>query len=73
MANDSRTPGKYGRLAPDPEQKVLTLEKYLDPRAPLKAGGLPAVDLTQDVDRAREVTDWARASVRGAEQVRQRH
>lgn len=58
MANESRTPGKYGRLAPDPAKPVLTLERYLDPRAALKLGGLPAVGLDQDVDRASEVTDW---------------
>jgi hypothetical protein len=53
-----RQAGKYGRLRPDPGRPRLILEKYLDPRAPLQLAGLPAVPLTEDVDRASEVTSW---------------
>ena len=58
MANPRREPGKYGRLPFDPERPHLILEKYLDPRNPLSRAGLPPVPLSQDVDRASEVTDW---------------
>jgi hypothetical protein len=58
VANPRREPGKYGRLPFDPERPHLILEKYLDPRNPLSRAGLPPVPLSQDVDRASEVTDW---------------
>jgi len=50
-----RVPGKYGRLSPDPGRPRLTLEKYLDPRTPLSAAGLPPVSWTADVDRSSQV------------------
>lgn len=50
--------GMLGRLPFDPERPRLTLEKYLDPRAPLAKGGLPAVPGTEDVDRASHVASW---------------
>lgn len=53
-----RQAGKYGRLPLDPTRRRLTLEKYLDPRAPLSRSGLPPVPLTQDVDRASAVQSW---------------
>jgi hypothetical protein len=58
VTNESRTPGKYGRVAPDPEKPVLILERYLSSRGPLKLGGLPDVSLDEDVDRASAVKDW---------------
>jgi hypothetical protein len=51
-------PGKYGRLPSDPGRPRLTLEKYLDPRTPLSAAGLPKVSLYQDVDRLSRVRSW---------------
>jgi hypothetical protein len=54
----SRQAGKYGRRPMDRSRPRLTLERYLDPRAPMRRGGLPAVPLTQDVDYASEVTSW---------------
>jgi hypothetical protein len=54
----ARTAGMYGRLAPDPGKPRLTLERYLDPKNPLKRGGLPAVPLTRDVDYASKVKSW---------------
>jgi hypothetical protein len=54
----SRQAGKYGRLPMDRSRPRLTLEKYLDPRTPLSRAGLPAVPLTDDVDRASEVASW---------------
>lgn len=52
------TPGKYGRISPDPERPKLTLEKYLDPRRDLTRAGLPPVAMTADVDRASKVASW---------------
>jgi hypothetical protein len=42
----------------DRSRRRLTLERYLDPRAPMSRYGLPPVPLTQDVDYASEVTSW---------------
>lgn len=53
-----RQAGKYGRLPMDRSAPRLTLERYLDPRSVLSRHGLPAVPLTQDVDRASEVPSW---------------
>lgn len=53
-----RQAGKYGRRPFDPARRRLTLERYLDPRVRLSRTGLPPVPLTQDVDRASEVTSW---------------
>jgi hypothetical protein len=53
-----RQAGKYGRRPFDPARRRLTLERYLDPRAPMSRAGLPPVPLTQDVDRASRVTSW---------------
>jgi hypothetical protein len=54
----SRQAGKYGRRPMDRSRPRLTLERYLDPRRRLTPAGLPAVPLTQDVDRASEVGSW---------------
>jgi hypothetical protein len=53
-----RQAGKYGRTPLDPGRPRLTLEKYLDPRTALSRAGLPPVPLTQDVDRASQVSSW---------------
>jgi hypothetical protein len=53
-----RQAGKHGRIHPDPARPRLTLERYLDPRAQLRHPSLPAVPLTQDVDRASKVASW---------------
>jgi len=53
-----RQAGKYGRRPMDRRRRRLTLERYLDPRTPLRCGGLPVVALTQDVDRASAVGSW---------------
>ncbi len=58
MSQPARGPGKYGRLPFDPERPRLTFEKYLDPRTPLSAAGLPQVTLYQDVDRLSAVNSW---------------
>jgi hypothetical protein len=58
MPDTARRRGKYGRRPFNPERPRLTLERYLDPRVRLSRAGLPPVPVTQDVDRASEVTDW---------------
>jgi hypothetical protein len=50
--------GKFGRLPFDPERPRLVFEKYLDPRTPLSAAGLPPVSLYENVDRASKVSSW---------------
>jgi hypothetical protein len=50
--------GRLGRRPLDRTRPRLTLEKYLDPRSPLARGQLPAVPLTEDVDRASAVASW---------------
>lgn len=52
------TAGMLGRLPMDPARPRLTLERYLASDAPLRKGGLPAVPMTQDVDRASRVASW---------------
>lgn len=53
-----RQAGKLGRKPMDKSRPRLTLEKYLDPRTPLSAAGLPSVTLYQDVDRESLVKSW---------------
>jgi hypothetical protein len=53
-----RQAGKYGRKPFDPTKRRLTLERYLNPRAPMHRAGLPPVPATQDVDRASKVSSW---------------
>jgi hypothetical protein len=48
----------FGRLPFEPGRPRLTLERYLDSRNPLARGGLPAVPLTANVDRASRVGSW---------------
>lgn len=55
MTEPVRRHGLYGRLPRDPEKFLPTLEAYLTPSA---AVALPPVPLTQDVDRASNVTSW---------------
>jgi len=50
--------GKLGRKPMDRERPRLTLETYIDPAGQLAKGGLPAVPLRKDVDRASRVSDW---------------
>jgi hypothetical protein len=51
--------GKFGRKPFDPELRYLVLERYLDPRAPMRAAvDLPPVPSGADVDRATLVASW---------------
>jgi hypothetical protein len=66
VANDSRTPGKYGALPRDPARYVPTLEHYLRPwegaiaASATTSGGLgvPLPPAAGDINRESRVTDW---------------
>lgn len=54
MANETRTPGKYGLIPHDPARFAPRLENYV--RGPLRVTGLPPAN--GDIDRCSKITDW---------------